>query len=135
MFRIGRFNFHLWQGQPPAVPFTQIDVKTRPGVDGIRAKRMGVWHSGQNVLVSAYMESFAQAVNFQVSPIGYMSLPQVGPLLVIYNDINYWARYRLKYLAINPTVRQIQAGDFCGPDFEYVNGARIDLALDLIPVR
>ena len=125
--QIGNETFHIWQGGPPPKQNLHFESFRRSGFSGTQVQQLGNWGEPQTVTLSSYHESFTAANN--KAKFYEESGPSANPVTVVY-DGEDWGQYVVTGAKIN----DIQAMRVCGPDFNYPNGARVDVTFEITPI-
>ena len=102
-FIIDSFGFTNWRGQPPRLVNNHIRIFTKPGQNGISAQALGIYGDPFEVELHAV---FADQATLTLAENAYRFLITAGPVIVVYNEVNYFTRFGHKYLVMNVTTTE-----------------------------
>lgn len=129
--RIQYFPFELWQSPPPLTVQLQSEPFTRVGVDGVGKVRTGLRGKQFQVVVADDLSSYAYALG--LIPL-FHSLPNTGPVKVIYEGTDYETSFNHQYLIDEVEVLSCKRHPrLTGPYYDYVGGTRITVRWTMTP--
>lgn len=126
------FSFQFWRSAPPLTVHYQSESFTRVGVDGIGKLRTGRRGKQFEATVEEDVISYAYAMG--LIPL-YHAIPGSGPIRVIYNSIDYAARFNHLYLVDAVEVMECKTHPrLVGPNYDFLGGARITVRWTMTPL-
>lgn len=128
----GVLNFELWRGPPPGLVHERVQGHTRPGADGVGQQKLGRYGVPFEATLTADFNSHAKAL--ATIPL-LQSLIGAGPIKLVYDTIDYAARFRTAYLVDEAEPLSCKAHvRLRGPGYNYAPGSRLVVRVVMTPV-
>lgn len=102
-YSIDSWGFTNWIGQPPRLVNNHTRIFTKPGQNGVSAQLLGIHGDPFDVELHAVFENQYQLT---LAENGYRYLVGAGPIIVVYNEVNYASYFSHRYLILDVTITE-----------------------------
>lgn len=105
-YSIGSFEFQALRGNEPGFQRRHVEIFTKAGADGVAAIDLGAFGEPFEIESEAVVSTLAAAHNLAKA---YNDAIGLTPLVLIYDDINFFSIYGTKYIVQQCTPGSPQA--------------------------
>lgn len=131
-YQIGNWGFVRWLGGPPQLVTDHMHIFTKPGQPGVSAQLMGAHGDSFDVELHAVFETHHQGL---LAEDGYRFLVNAGPVLVMYNGVDYYSIFSHRYLVLRVnTVSFTRHPRLMGLNYDYHGGWLLKSRWLMLPV-
>lgn len=131
---IGNLTFRFWRGTSPQLVQQQITSHTRPGADDVGKIKNGIYGQPFQSTLVEHFSSFAAGEVF--IPNYFNLVDSLGPVAVVYNNINYQAVHgHLYYVDACQIVSHKAHPRLMGPNYDYIGGSEMIVQFTLTPFK
>jgi len=136
-FRIGGYFFEKWDGAPPQIPGQVVRNFTKPGANGTGQQILGIVGSTFESELTAWFGGGTQGFNFlnaKRAVVLYQRMRGIGPLSIVYGNINYAAMFRIGYTVDDATEIETRSNvRLMSSQVDYPYGASVRMRFRMTP--